>query len=256
MVSAGLPRRVLGATGLEVSLIGLGTVKFGRNQGVKYPRPFDLPDDASIRHLLDHASDLGINLLDTSPAYGTSESRLGELLTNREDWVLTTKFGETFEHGRSVFDFDPDHVAPSIERSLERLRTDYLDIVLIHSDGRDRELLSSGTLDALRTLKQRGVVRAVGISSKSADGLDAAVDAGCDVVMATLNRDYTDETTSIARAGERGVGVIIKKALASGHRGKDDLRWVAAHPSVAAIVVGTLNPDHLLANVRSVAPAS
>ena len=60
--------RPLGATGLAVSPLGLGTVKFGRNAGVKYPRPFDLPSDQQALTLLETAWELGINLLDTAPA--------------------------------------------------------------------------------------------------------------------------------------------------------------------------------------------
>ena len=65
--------RPLGATGLQVSPLGLGTVKFGRNQGVKYPQAFNLPSDREALALLELAWDLGINLLDTAPAYGESE---------------------------------------------------------------------------------------------------------------------------------------------------------------------------------------
>ena len=72
-----IPRRMLGNTGIEVSIISLGTVKFGRNQGVKYPKLFNLPTDAEIAALLHDAKQLGINLLDTAPAYGKSEERLG-----------------------------------------------------------------------------------------------------------------------------------------------------------------------------------
>jgi len=78
-MSASLPfRRALGATGLEVSALGLGTVKFGRNTGVKYPAGFELPSAAEIGELLAVARDLGINLLDTAPAYGSSEERIGK----------------------------------------------------------------------------------------------------------------------------------------------------------------------------------
>ena len=75
-----MPRRRLGRTGIEVGVLGLGTVKFGRDQGLKYPRGFTIPDDRAVRALLDLARDLGINLLDTAPAYGDSEARLGRLL--------------------------------------------------------------------------------------------------------------------------------------------------------------------------------
>jgi aryl-alcohol dehydrogenase-like predicted oxidoreductase len=88
-----LPRRPLGATGLMVSLLGLGTVKFGRNQKMRYPA-FALPDDATIESLLDDALDSGINVLDTAPAYGTAEERIGKLLGARRDqFVIITKTG-------------------------------------------------------------------------------------------------------------------------------------------------------------------
>src|SRR5690606_15619655 len=86
--------RPLGQTGLTVSALGLGTVKFGRNTGVKYPRSFELPDRSAAANLLSLARDLGINLLDTAPAYGESEERLGELLQGqRQDWLICTKAG-------------------------------------------------------------------------------------------------------------------------------------------------------------------
>lgn len=68
--------RPLGDTGLAVSPLGLGTVKFGRDQGVKYPSGFTIPDDREAADLLALARDLGINLIDTAPAYGRSEERL------------------------------------------------------------------------------------------------------------------------------------------------------------------------------------
>ena len=65
--------RPLGDTGLTVSALGLGTVKIGRDQGVKYPTAFSIPDDDAVRNLLARARELGINLIDTAPAYGRSE---------------------------------------------------------------------------------------------------------------------------------------------------------------------------------------
>ena len=64
--------RPLGNTGLTVSALGLGTVKIGRDKGVKYPNGFTIPDDKAVSDLLAQARDLGINLIDTAPAYGSS----------------------------------------------------------------------------------------------------------------------------------------------------------------------------------------
>ncbi|MDH3947931.1 MAG: aldo/keto reductase, partial [Gammaproteobacteria bacterium] len=88
--------RALGATGIKVSVLGLGTVKLGRDQEVKYPRGFNIPDDAAVRELLALSRDLGINFIDTAPAYGNSEERLGQLMDNSNDWVIMTKVGEIF----------------------------------------------------------------------------------------------------------------------------------------------------------------
>lgn len=253
--TAEVKRRPLGTTGIEVSLLGLGTVKLGRDQQVKYPQPFVVPDDAAAQRLLDEARELGINLLDTAPAYGTSEARLGRLLSGRRrDWVLCTKVGEEFEDGRSWFDFSAGHTRRSVERSLKRLDTDYLDVVLIHSDGDDLGILERGeTLDSLRQAQAEGLIRAIGMSHKTLAGGRRAVALGCDVIMATLNLDHREELPLIAEAGTAGCGVLVKKALASGHAGTDSLAFAAAQTGVSSIVVGTIDPAHLRANARAVA---
>lgn len=247
--------RALGATGLNVSALGLGTVKLGRNQGVKYPGGFELPDDASATVLLELAADIGINLLDTAPAYGSSEERLGQLLRNREHWVLGSKCGEEFENGRSRFDFSARHTRFSVERSLRRLRTDWLDLVLIHSDGNDLDILErSDCVATLLKLKQEGLVRAIGMSTKTDAGGCAAARL-LDVVMLTWNREQRDEE-ALRTARELGKGVLVKKGLMSGHvqsSGEDSLRGsmarVLREPGVSSMIVGTINPAHLEANV-------
>jgi aryl-alcohol dehydrogenase-like predicted oxidoreductase len=250
--------RALGRTGMQVSLLGLGTVKLGRDRDVRYPRAFRIPDEGDAARLLDCAAELGINLIDTAPAYGRSEERIGRLLHGRRDrWFICTKVGEHFDDTGSRWDFTPEHVRQSVHDSLERLQTDRLDIVLIHSDGRDREILERyGTLEALQGLKHAGLVRAVGISHKSADGASAAIAAGCDVIMATLNPARQEEAEVIARAGAAGCGVLIKKALASGHSGPASLRYAAAQTGVSCIVVGTIDPAHLRENATILARVS
>lgn len=252
--------RDLGNTGIRTSVLSLGTVKLGRNQGVKYPQAFDLPSDAQARELLACAKDLGINLLDTAPAYGTSEERLGGLLTQRQDWVLCTKVGESFANGASEHDFTSASIKASVYRSLQRLRTDYLDIVLIHSNGDDLTILNeTGTLRALQDLQQQGLIRAVGMSHKTLAGAEQALAMGANVLMATLNNAEREDLGLIAKAGEQGCGVLIKKALASGHTPEaerdDALRWVAAQPGVSSLVIGSINQAHLIANAKALATA-
>jgi aryl-alcohol dehydrogenase-like predicted oxidoreductase len=162
----------LGQTGLEVSALGWGTVKLGRNTQVKYPEGFSLPDDRVAAQLLHLVRDLGINLLDTAPAYGISEERLGKLLKGqRQDWVLCTKAGEFFDGRESRFDFSPAAIKLSVEQSLRRLRSDYIDLLLIHSDGDDSRLINElEVFRPLEELKRAGWIRAYGMSTKTLEG--------------------------------------------------------------------------------------
>ena len=250
--------RPLGNSGIDVSPIGLGTVKFGRNQQVKYPKPFDLPDDAAVIEILSLARDLGINLIDTAPAYGISQERLGKLLPGpRDGWVIVSKVGEFFENGQSRFDFSHDTTIAVVEQSLRTLKTDYLDCVLIHSDGDDlRVLQQEGALDALEQLKQRGLIRCHGMSSKTIEG-GLLVAERMDVVMATCNISYNEELPVLEAAKRLNKGVLIKKGLQSGHVGGPDavteaMRFIFSQPGVSSMIVGTINPDHLRHNVASV----
>jgi aryl-alcohol dehydrogenase-like predicted oxidoreductase len=245
--------RTLGNSGIRVSVLGLGTVKLGRDQGLNYPHKFAIPDLKSARRLIDTASELGINLLDTAPAYGTSETRLGAVIIGqRRKWVLTTKVGETFRSGQSEHRFDPNFVRASIGRSLENLRTDYLDVVLIHSNGEDVAILTdSGALECLQDLKRRGIIRAIGISHKTLEGAERAIDLGCDVIMASLSLEAPEQQPVIARAAAQGCGVLVKKALASGRAGLDSLQFAASSAGVSSVVVGTIDPEHLAANAAA-----
>jgi aryl-alcohol dehydrogenase-like predicted oxidoreductase len=250
-----LQKRQIGKTDVEVSVIGLGTVKFGRNQGVKYPQAFSLPTDNEIEALLRTAEELGINLLDTAPAYGTSEERLGNLLRgSRQKWVISTKVGEEFVDGESQFDFSATHLRQSIERSLLRLHTDYLDIVLVHSDGHDVNIIESEhVFSMLAALKKEGKIRAYGMSTKTLAGARLTIDLA-DVVMLTYNPTYADERTMIDYAHQHQKGVFIKKAFASGHLQmpiKDVMQFVFSEPGVTSVIVGTLNKEHLRENVTS-----
>lgn len=273
-----MQKRGLGQTNIEVSQIGLGTVKFGRNQGVKYPHSFALPSMAALDELLGIASDLGINLIDTAPAYGESETRLGSLLKNkRHQWIISTKVGEQFIHdhdsgmngGKSFFNFTPQHIKNSIDESLKRLATDYLDIVLVHSNGDDVHLIENEKVFAtLAAIKQAGKIRAFGMSTKTIEGGLQTI-ALADVVMVAYNPWYRDEHEVIAYAHQQQKGILIKKAFASGHLSNvlqnalnpinhvnpyaDALQFILAEPGVTSIIIGTINGKHLRENARFVA---
>ncbi len=253
-------KRALGSTGIDVSVLGLGTVKIGRNQQVKYPSGFELPDDKAVVELFELAQSLGINFIDTAPAYGSSEQRLGELLPDRHDWVIVTKVGEIFENGQSRFDFSFDYTISSVEQSLKKLKRDVLDVVLVHSDGNDMDIINNQPVfDALESLKSKGLIKAYGMSSKTVEGGCWVVE-NCDVVMATANLNYDDERPVLELAEKLNKGVIIKKGLQSGHADKGaggggveaSFRHILNLQGVSSMIVGTINCTHLRDNVALV----
>lgn len=244
--------RPLGRSGIAVSPIGIGAVAWGRDKGLKYDRPVVLPSDARIAALIERAEELGINLIDTAPAYGTSEARIGQALAGRRDrWVISTKVGERFDGEGSQFDFSATAVRKSVEASLRALQTDRLDIVLIHSDGLGEAEAKFGAAAAmLAQLKQQSFVRAVGFSGKTvAGGLWAA--SWADVLMVTWNERERDQAPVIEQAARRGIGLLAKKPLASGRLPASALRFVVDTPGVSAAVIGTTDPAHLEAAVRA-----
>jgi aryl-alcohol dehydrogenase-like predicted oxidoreductase len=257
-----LPQRPLGSTGLNVSALGLGTVKFGRNTKIKYPT-FELPSDRAIDELLDDALALGINLLDTAPAYGIAEERLGQLLGARRDqFVISTKCGEEFANGESTYDFSAAHTRLSVERSLRRLKTDRLDCVLAHCPRNDFEAMNSGAvLETLAALKQEGKIRSFGASINSHEGGTLALERGADVLMVTYVADDTGMESFIRHAAQLGKGIVIKKGLGSGQLAgagtprslEENFRLIFTVPGVTSLIIGTINREHLRENVRAVA---
>ncbi|HEY7884943.1 MAG TPA: aldo/keto reductase [Cellvibrionaceae bacterium] len=248
-----VPKRTLGRTGISISAVGLGTVKLGRNTGMKYPAAYDLPSDQQAHSLLAMARDTGINLIDTAPAYGTSEERLGQLLKGQQhDWVICSKVGEEFDGNRSHFDFSAAHARHSLTRSLKRLGRDWIDILLVHSDGNDSDIIrNTDIIDSLQRFKQEGLIRAFGLSTKTVEGGLLAAEVS-DCVMVTYNRAYRAEAQVLDRCLQLGCGALLKKALASGHLPDNcgdpiaaSIDFALAHPGVSSAIIGTLNPQHL-----------
>ncbi|MBX3378891.1 MAG: aldo/keto reductase [Phycisphaeraceae bacterium] len=261
--SSSIASRPLGRTGVSVSILGLGTVKFGRDAGVKYPGGVRIPSDEEAAALLTAAEGLGINILDTAPAYGNSEARLGRLLRSRpHPWFVITKAGESWDGAKSTFDFSESAIEASIEQSLSRLAVPQLGCVLLHSDGitEKSENGFSGALRAMQRARAAGVIRTIGASVKSAAGASAAL-AWADVLMLEFGADNAMRDIA-SQAAERGVGILAKKALASGHLdtlGREPVRGAMtrtlAIPGVCSVVVGTTNIDHLRENCEAASRA-
>lgn len=244
------PLRPVAQTGLQVPPLGFGAFKIGRNQGIKYPTAFDLPTEAEAARVLNGVLDLGCSLIDTAPAYGLSEERIGRCLSHRRsEFVLSTKVGETFAEGQSTFDFSAAGVRSSLERSRDRLRSSVLDLVFIHSSGDDRSILeSTEVVGVLQEYRARGIIRAIGFSGKTVAGAELAL-AWADALMVEYHPLDISHQAVIAAAAERGIAVFVKKGLGSGHIPPGTaIPFVLTPPGVTSLIVGSLNLEHFREN--------
>lgn len=213
---AGVPLRPLGRTGIEVSEIGFGTWGLG---GTSY----GAVDDALSRETLRCAYDAGVTFYDTSDVYGNghSEEVLGSTLHDvRDRIVIATKVGllphTTFE---MPCDFSDAHILASVEGSLRRLNTDYLDLYQLHSPTLEM-LHRPGLVTTLQALKQAGKIRAYGVSVRSpADGLVALQNFSFETIQVNLNlidqRAIENGLLDLAR--KKQVGVIARTPLCFGY---------------------------------------
>lgn len=247
-----MEHRSLGRHGPDVSVLGFGAFKIGRAEGTKYPAAYPLPEEDEAGRILAGVLDLGITLLDTAPAYGLSEERIGRHLAHRrEEFTLSSKVGETFAGGVSRYDFSPEAMRRSVAESLRRLRTDAVDLLLVHSDGHDEERLAGERVpETMLQFKQAGLARQIGFSGKTVAGATAALE-WADAIMVAYHAGDTSHDAVMRTAHARGIGVLVKKALASGHRSPAEaIPFAASHPAADCIVVGGLNLQHLAENVR------
>ncbi|MFO0875612.1 MAG: aldo/keto reductase [Phycisphaerales bacterium] len=252
---APLPRRRLGRTSVLVPPIGFGAFKIGRSHGAKYPTSYAIPDEATAAAMLNGVLDLGAALIDTAPAYGSSEERIGHhLAARRHEFTLVTKVGETLEETspgcfESRHDFTPDAVRRSAEASVERLGGP-VDVLLVHADSRDAALARDlALIAAMERLRADGLAGAIGFSGKSAEG-DRAALPWADAVMVEYHIEDRSGEALMEEASRRGVGVLVKKALASGHLpASDAIAFVLANRCVDCVIVGGLDLGRFAANV-------
>ena len=252
-----MDRRTLGRTDLQLRPIAFGAFKIGRNQKIKYAQSYELPSDAEVDRLLNGILDLGINLIDTAPAYGTSEERIGRHVSHRRgEFFISTKIGETFEQGRSAYDFSANAIQHSVQRSLQRLRVDVLDLVFIHSDGDDLRILEqTDAVETLISLRDQGLVRFIGMSGKTPQGAERSL-SWADVLMVEYHAHDRSHEHLLADAAKHRAGVLVKKPLASGSiPPADAIPFILRRPEVASLVVGGLSLVHFQENLR-VATAS
>jgi aryl-alcohol dehydrogenase-like predicted oxidoreductase len=204
-------KRQLGKTGIEVSEIGFGAWQLGNE------KDWGKMDDHEAIDLVHEAIDRGCNFFDTAPNYGLgkSESIIGEALKDkRSQVVISSKCGHLTSDEKS---FEPDYLIESIESSLKRLKTDYLDIVLLHNPPFEMLTDESPQFKVLEKLKAAGKIRFYGASVDSSTEIDAILkNTSSQVIEIMFNIFYQEPKDAIKRAHEKGVGIITKVPLDSG----------------------------------------
>jgi aryl-alcohol dehydrogenase-like predicted oxidoreductase len=263
--------RAFGQTGLEVPVLGFGAMQAGD------PR---LPEERAAQ-LLNHALDLGLTLIDTARSYGLSEERIGRHLARRRDeFVLSTKVGYGVP---GVQDWTWDCVVAGVDAARERLRTDVIDIVHLHSCS--VELLDAGAADALEHCRARGKLRVAAYSGDGAALRHAIASGSFGSVQASVNLCDQQALRAFKEAHACGLGTIAKRPLAGQPwrateppadpvhgeywrrfaRLHDELasaatdwealalRFAAYAPGVDCVIFGGTNPGHLERNRSAVA---
>ena len=203
--------RKLGKSNLAVSEIGFGTWGIG---GISYG-PTD--DDESVR-ALQCAFDKGINFYDTSNSYGRSEELIGKALKHvRDEVFIATKVGCLPHTGRVMpQDFSIGHIKQSIEDSLRRLKTDYIDLYQLHSPSTDI-LCNDEVIGALEDLRKEGKVRAIGASVRSPDDSLIALERfDCVQVNFNMVDQRLLENNLLGLAVHKGVGIIVRTPFVFG----------------------------------------
>lgn len=207
-----LKTRTLGKSGITVTELGLGLWAAGGSE-------WGPTDDAEVLGAIDRALELGVTFFDTSDVYGDghSEELLGKAMRGRRDrFVVATKIGwRGFHDGRTAYG-DVAALVRGVESNLQRLGTDYVDLIQSHISFRDPTM--EVFLEGFQKLQQSGKVRAYGMSTSDFEYIRAfTADGHC----ASLQIDYsilnrTPEAEILDYCQERGIGVIVRGALAMG----------------------------------------
>jgi len=201
----GLERRRFGSTDMEVTVLGFGGAEIG----------FQKTEQETIGRLLNSALDAGLNVIDTAECYAGSEESIGNAVSNRrKEYFLFTKVGHMDGWGK------PDgwtaaSIEKSIERSLQRLKTDHVDLVQLHSCG--KEFLEKGEcIDALERAKKAGKARYIGYSGDSAAALYAVESGRFDALQTSVSfLDQEAIELTLPKAREKKMGVIAKRPIAN-----------------------------------------
>jgi aryl-alcohol dehydrogenase-like predicted oxidoreductase len=270
-------KRQLGRTGLEVTALGYGAMEL---RGA--PRARDITE-AQAEIILNKVLDAGINYIDTSIDYGLSEERIGRYISHRRsEYYLASKCGclvgapPAPRGQRNAHVFTRENVVAGVEQSLERMKTDHLDVVQFHSSPSRQTLEEHGALEALLKLKEAGKVRFVGMSGTLPHLTEHIAMGIFEVFQIPYSAVEREHEAAIAAAAQKGAGIVIRGGAAKGaptegkQAGLQWERWRQAHlddlldgmtpmefvlrftftnPDLDTTIVGTINPAHLQTNL-------
>jgi aryl-alcohol dehydrogenase-like predicted oxidoreductase len=200
-----IERRALGRTGMQVSIIGFGGSETG----------YGGASARTVANILNSALDDGLNFIDTAACYGDGEDQIGKAVAHRRrDFYLATKCGHAAD-GLAGRDWDPKLVARSIDRSLKRLRTDYIDLMQLHSC--DASTIRDGRVtEVLRQARSAGKIRFLGYSGDGTDAVCAVESGDFDTLQISVSiADQEAIDLVLPKAAARGVGIIVKRPIAN-----------------------------------------
>lgn len=216
-----MQKRPLGRTGLDVSVVGFGTMTIG---GI-----FGPVDDAVSIQALHAAVDAGMNFIDTSDAYGAghSERIVGAFLKERRDRdqiIVCTKGGNNMVTG--VRNFTPDYIRACVEGSLQRLGVDAIDVYLLHNPSL-ANLQAEDSFDVIEAYQRQGRIMHWGVSVNTLAECEQTVAAGRAAVMQMEYNIFEQAPAAVfAKAHAAGVGVIARVPLKRGLlSGRFDEQW-------------------------------
>ena len=199
-----MERTTLGKTGLQVSRLGAGLAEIA-----------SLTNASIAGQVLNAALDGGINFLDAAACYRRSEEWIGRTIAHRRDeYILATKAGHVVD-GYQGKEWTAQTIRDSIERSLLRTRTDYLDLVQLHSC--DLDILERGeAIQALLEAKRSGKTRFIGYSGGGEAARWAIESDQFDTLQTTFNLvDQWARRERLPRAKDKGMGIIAKRPIAN-----------------------------------------
>jgi aryl-alcohol dehydrogenase-like predicted oxidoreductase len=209
-----MEHRDFGRTGLSVSCIGYGTNMLGRPPSAERPGDAERTTDGYYIGMVHAALEAGVNLFDTANSYqdGRSEELLGRALAGRRgEALIATKCGSRSR------DFSADGIRRELEESLRRLRTDYVDILQLHSPSL-QELEGTDWLEGMEALKAAGKLRVIGVSVHTAqDGVRLIEQTPVEALQVPFHILLPDARRELLPlAGQRGVGVLARVPMARG----------------------------------------